>query len=174
MKIMQTITDYIRRSILTTQGDLLVRGAAVAERLVAAAGGQVLKSGGVGALPGWEAPHLSENGFEMGTITRSTNGAEVITGVGFQPSLVIFLFRDNAPTNVNIGIGFDYLTKRICSYLGADGTEVQTSAVFSIMVLRGAGNYMTAVVSALGGDGFTVTYSLTGTCQTVTNWFAIG
>lgn len=53
MRIMQTITDYIMRSILTTRGDMIVRGLSVPEKLVAVALGQVLKSGGVGAKPAW-------------------------------------------------------------------------------------------------------------------------
>jgi len=174
MKVMQTITDYIMKSILTTRGDLVMRGAAVPERLAGVALGQVLKSGGVGADLAWGVPSLGNMNFETGSITRSSSGAEVITGVGFQPSLVIFLFRDNATANVNIGTGFDYLTKRICSYIGSDGTEVQTGSAFSIMVLRDGSNYITALISALGADGFTVTYSLTGTCASVTHWLAIG
>jgi len=53
MRIMQIITDYIAKSLLTTQGDMLVRGASIPERLVAVALGQVLKSDGVGKEPEW-------------------------------------------------------------------------------------------------------------------------
>ncbi|GAI37562.1 unnamed protein product, partial [marine sediment metagenome] len=56
MQIKQWITDYIRRTLLTTQGDMVVKGATAVERLVAVAVGQVLKSEGVGALPAWGVP----------------------------------------------------------------------------------------------------------------------
>lgn len=55
MNIMQSITDYIMKSILTTHGDLVIRGAGVPERLAAVAVGQILRSAGVGAKPAWGA-----------------------------------------------------------------------------------------------------------------------
>ena len=58
MQIRPTISDYIRRSLLTTQGDLVVRGAAVPERLVAGADGKILTAQGAGVAPIWEAPRL--------------------------------------------------------------------------------------------------------------------
>lgn len=58
MRIMQSITDYIMKSILTTHGDMVLRGAAIPERLAGVAVGQVLKSGGVGAKPAWGLPSV--------------------------------------------------------------------------------------------------------------------
>lgn len=55
MRLMQVISDYIRRSILTTQGDLVVRGAALPQRLAAGAAGTYLRGQGAGVIPAWEA-----------------------------------------------------------------------------------------------------------------------
>jgi len=56
MRLVQVISDYIRRSILTTQGDLVVRGAALPERLAAGAAGTYLMGQGVGVIPAYVAP----------------------------------------------------------------------------------------------------------------------
>ena len=73
MKIMQIITDYITQSLLTTQGDMVVRGAAIPERLAAVAEGQVLKSAGVGAKPAWGVPRLGDMNFTSGVISSSNS-----------------------------------------------------------------------------------------------------
>lgn len=46
-------TQYILHSILTTQGDILIRGAATTERLAAGTSGQFLKTQGAGSSPVW-------------------------------------------------------------------------------------------------------------------------
>ena len=53
MRITSPVTDYIRASVLTTQGDLVVRGAAVPERKASGAWGKVLTSIGAGGIPTW-------------------------------------------------------------------------------------------------------------------------
>jgi len=58
MQIRPVISDYIRRSLLTTQGDIIIRGAAQPERYAAGADGEILTAQGVGAEPIWEAPRV--------------------------------------------------------------------------------------------------------------------
>jgi len=67
MRIVQVISDYIRRSILTTQGDLVVRGAAVPERLAAGAAGTLLTGQGAGAIPSYVAPTVYPGVFAYRT-----------------------------------------------------------------------------------------------------------
>jgi len=55
MRLRQVITDYIRRSILTTRGDLVVRGAAQPERLASGALDTYLRGKGAGVIPAYEA-----------------------------------------------------------------------------------------------------------------------
>lgn len=54
MNIMQVITDYMAKSILTTAGDMLIRGAAVPERLAGGALTSVLKGQGAGVKPAFD------------------------------------------------------------------------------------------------------------------------
>lgn len=49
MRLVQVISDYIRRSLLTTQGDLVVRGATGPVRLQAGTAGYFLRSQGPGS-----------------------------------------------------------------------------------------------------------------------------
>ena len=53
MKLVQVVSDYIRRSLLTTRGDIVVRGAAQPERLAAGALNYVLISHGAGLQLTW-------------------------------------------------------------------------------------------------------------------------
>jgi hypothetical protein len=56
MDVVNPITDYIPASVLTTQGDLIHRGAAAAERLAAGAADTFLKSQGAGASLVYQDP----------------------------------------------------------------------------------------------------------------------
>jgi len=174
MDIEQIITDYIARSILTTQGDMVVRGVGVPERLASVAIGQVLKSAGVGAKPAWGYAQMSNHRMATGGITRSTAGDEVVSGLGFQPSLVFFLSRDGTVSNINISVGVDAKDFRANLALIKNVTEQSNTTSSSIYIYRAAGNNITGLISVFGADGFTVTYTLTGVCVAVTSWFAIG
>jgi len=174
MKIMQTITDYIMKSILTTHGDLVVRGAALPERLAAVALGQVLKSAGVGAKPAWGVPKLEDGLFAMGSFSRSTAGDEVVTGVGFQPSLVVFFTSDATATNMNSSIGFDTGTLQKGQTVRSNHTEIVNISGYSINMYRGGVNYIQGEITTKSADGFTVTFTLAGTASAVVSWLAIG
>lgn len=174
MKIMQVITDYITKTLLTTRGDLVVRGAAVPERLAAGAVGTYLKGDGAGAKPVWAIPLLSDFDFASGAYGRNTAGDKVVTGLGFEPKLVILLARDNTATNENWSIGFSVVGKRAAIGRTNNGTQCDDWTAYSSMTHRDGSNWLGGVVSAVGADGFTVTYSLTGTVDSEVSWFAIG
>lgn len=78
-------TQYVLRSILTTDGDLFSRNASAVTRIAAVATGQVLGSAGVSTLPAWTAsPTLT--GLTLSGLTASkpvftdANKALVSTG----------------------------------------------------------------------------------------------
>ena len=58
MQIRPVVSDYIRRSLLTTRGDIIIRGAAAPERYPAGAAGRILSAHGAGIMPSWEVPSL--------------------------------------------------------------------------------------------------------------------
>lgn len=163
----------ILRSLLTTAGDLLVRGAAVPERLAAVAAGQVLKSAGIGVLPAWGKDKLSDIGFKIGAFSRSTSGNEVVTGVGFEPSFLFFIGYNMTAGQLNFSIGFDDNTTTRCFYQYDDGTLQSHSNLKSIYLQHAAGDKLMGLLSAVGADGFTVTFTLTGTLSSVINYLAV-
>lgn len=163
MHIMQSITDYILKSILTTHGDLVVRGASIPERLAAVAVGQVFKSGGVGASPAWGVPSIGNMNMKIVTGFRDTAGAEVITGVGFQPSAFIFFGYDEEPTRYGRSFGFDLITSRMVMVTNSDTGYDNYTNTHSVYSYDDGSNYIAGVVSAVGADGFTITWTETGT-----------
>jgi len=171
---MQTITDYIMKSILTTQGDLVVRGAAIPERLAAVALGQVFKSGGVGAKPAWGVPSLQYVSKAVFDFTRNSSGAEVVSGLGFTPRLILLLACDATSSNQNWSIGIDDNTVQTCVVFCNNGTDIFRDASKSVYIQRSVANLINGTVTALGADGFTMTFSLTGACVADVTGMALG
>ena len=155
-------TKSILESMLTTQGDLAVRGAGDSERLAAGALDTYFKGQGAGVLPIYEKLALKDTGVKIGESTRDAGGDQVITGVGFQPSVVIFVAADAVAANRNWSIGFDDGTIHPRIYQYDNGTAMSWNAVGSISIRRGTMNKITGSISALGADGFTITWDLAG------------
>jgi len=164
MKLTAPVTDYIRASVLTTHGDIVERGAADPERLAAAAEDLYFKAQGAGATPIYEALHLIDTGVHQDDNTKSSAGEEVITGVGFQPSVVIFFASDSPSANMNRSWGFGSLAHSGCirCYDGQSNNGYQASRC--IYIRRDVNNHIECYLSAVGADGFTLTWSLTGAC----------
>lgn len=174
MRIMQVVTDYIRRSILTTQGDFVVRGAAQPERLAAVAIGQVLKSAGVGATPAYGVPSFGDIPLHLGSLARNAGGDQVTTGLGFSPKLIIFFATDGLTTEHNFSWGFDDGTTHNVIYFYDDKTGNDQNLSASILIRQAAGQSLAGFVSAIGGDGFTITWTLVGARSVKVIYLAIG
>ena len=160
----ETLKSALQRSILTTQGDLLIQGASVGERLAGGLLDTVLKGQGAGVKPIFEKFALRDTGVHIGNGgTRSTDGDQVITGVGFQPSVIIFFAGDTTESFINFSIGFDDGTVHMALNIFGDVASQRINTVQSIDIDNGGGNRIKGEVSALGADGFTITWNLMGT-----------
>ncbi len=122
------------------------------------------KGAGVGNWPIWEALSLRDTGIHIGTSTRNTAGNQVITGVGFTSSVIIFLATDDTGANMNWSVGVDNSTIHAVLLQGTNGTVITINAGYSIYIDRGGGNSLTADVDAIGADGFTLAWVLFGAC----------
>ena len=80
MKIKQIITDYIMKSILTTEGDMVVRGATEPQKLTAPVIGYWLQGLGAGVKPAWTA-NLGGVTTKGDLIVRGTTICQKITAV---------------------------------------------------------------------------------------------
>lgn len=152
-------------SLLTTQGDLWVRGAADPQRIAAGLLDTYLKGQGAGELPIYEKMALRDTGVHIGNSTRDAAGDQAIAGVGFQPSIVIFLTTDHTTTNQNWSVGFDDGTVHQIMYRYENGTFVGEIDTASLRIFRAVTDLIYGSITTLGGDGFTITWSLIGACD---------
>jgi len=107
---------------------------------------------------------LGKPGIHIGKNVRTTGGDQVITGVGFQPSVVIFVGIDNSPnTAMNWSIGFDILTERHSISQTDLGTQMRSLDTRSLYIRKNGSNNIWGLLSAMSSDGFTITWTLTGT-----------
>ncbi len=89
--------------------------------------------------------------------TATASGTQAITGVGFKPNYVIFFVSYFGGASSTVG--FDN---------GTDHTQIYYLGSFvvaygqSILVGSDVGNYNTAYITTIGTDGFTLTWTKTG------------
>ncbi len=188
MIITAPVTDYIPASLLTTQGDMLVRGPAIPQRLEKIAGVNNLinrtgvgipewlqissgldlyyKGSGAGLIPLFSPLALRDTGIHIGNDTRTTSGNQVITGVGFQSSAIIMLGIDVVLTLANLSIGFSDGTVNMRISLNYEGLRCGIAYSNCIEILSTGSNYIRGVINTIGADGFTITWSQLGTTET--------
>lgn len=94
------------------------------------------------------------------------SGTQIVTGVGFKPSAIIFLAGIANQQSASIGIVDDGLGANDNASLlfGHDGTadNISSSGTISIKFFVTAGDNYRGSVTALNSDGFTITWTKTG------------
>ncbi len=106
---------------------------------------------------------LNSIGIKIGSDIRSTAGDQVITGVGFRPSIVIFITFDQSTATVNWSIGFDDGTIHMCMKIDTDNANINYDLIRSLFMDRGGGNSLKGIISAKSSDGFTINWVKLGT-----------
>lgn len=103
--------------------------------------------------------------FKVGTFTydsSTASGTQAITGVGFAPRAVVFLQGTNGASNVSVGID-DGTT---AFGIGDDNVDSATnwivSTTQSLIGARTIGGSAQGHITTLGTDGFTITWTKTG------------
>ena len=102
------------------------------------------------------------SGVKIGWSSRDAGGDQVITGVGYQSSLIIFLAADTPYSNRNWSVGFDDGAVAMSVYNHENGTLTGVKIGESIAIDRLLANKLMGHVTAIGADGFTITWALTG------------
>lgn len=159
---MQVITDYIRRSILTTRGDLVVRGVALPERLAAGVLNSVLKGQGAGVIPAYLIPSMADIPQDQISFMNVTVGNLTTSALTFAPKLLYIIARDDVAANINYSLSI--VTSSICHLfrLRDDGIAQGFHISQCIAVRRNALNQVVGVVSNWASNGFTITLTWTG------------
>ena len=160
MRVYQPVANAIEKSILTTQGDIVVRGATDPQRLAAGAANTVLTAQGAGALPIYEDPHK----------VLTTQGDILIRGATAAERLAIgtagFVLESNgAGANPSWKDIFDILTTQgdilIRGAAGAERLGIQATG--KVLTSNGPGanpswedgvNLLTTVGQILHHNGF--------------------
>jgi len=159
-----TLRTSILAGLMSTKGDLLVKGTTLLEKLTGGALDTVLKGQGAGEKPIFEKPALRDTGIHIGSDTRNAAGDQVIAGVPFESSVVIFLAVDDTGANLNWSIGFDDGINAMCINQNTGGTSVNRSISDSMWIDRGDVNLLRSAISAISATGFTITWTIAGAC----------
>lgn len=141
------------------QGDLFYASSGSAlTRLGAGTSGQFLKTQGAAANPVW----ANIAAAKFGTISRTTaagTGTVSVTGVGFQPNVVIVIGNE-AANSQTASIGFSNGSTNIAVY--SVFNSLDTGNVFNTQSSGGDTAYWTGTIDTLASDGFNVNYLKTG------------
>lgn len=96
------------------------------------------------------------------TFTRdmtTATGTQAVTGVGFTPTAIVFLYAINGTAQEGVGFSDSAKAGRNRSYLTGSGWFVGTNA---ITASPSSGNYQIGDVSTYDSDGFTISWAKTG------------
>lgn len=163
----------------STHGSILYRAASTWLQLGPGTSGQFLKTMGASQNPAWDSVSASIS-QKVGSFTRNSaaaTGTQAITGVGFQPSTVIFLAQENSATG-QFSMGFDNGTAShvvFDHYTVAANTWANSSG-HCIWTRESISSYAQGTLNSMDSDGFTVGWTKTGSPSGTINVFylAIG
>ena len=105
------------------------------------------------------------SGMKIGTFTKNTadaSGDQAITGVGFKPSKIIFFVMVDSTSEMSIGLDDGTLHYVLSDYYAFTAGDWSYRATASIELLQAAGISSLGVITAIGADGFTITWTKTG------------
>lgn len=108
-------------------------------------------------------PNLPIN-VKVGSLTRNTttaSGTQAVTGVGFKPKVVLFLAADAGAGFPITSIGFDDTTTH-ADWLTTGSTFLVGGGTHSIISGVDGSNFQSAAVTSFDTDGFTLTWTKTG------------
>ena len=159
MRVYSPVTDYIRRSLISTVGDLVVRGAAVPERLPAGADNLYFKAAGAGILPLYEALRLDDVGVHISNDTRTTTGNQIISGVGYKASVIIFFACNDEPTLQEFSCGFGTETANMCMYYSESDSEMRLDLINALHVESVDPGRLVGKITDIDANGFTINWS---------------
>lgn len=108
---------------------------------------------------------LAQGQFKIGVLSparvmTAASGDVSYTGVGFQPNNIIFLQQSNSGS---FTIGLDNGTNRYSIAMWGTSVPLYThSSTQSLYMIAAAGAYQSGIVKTFDSDGFTITWTRTG------------
>ena len=109
----------------------------------------------------YEKLALKDTGIRINQGSKTGTGDLVISDVGFQPSVVIFIATQQTGDHVESSWGFDDGTRHYVIYSSSSGNKYPNIS-FAIYIISSTGNYHTAKITSLASNGFTLTWYQVG------------
>ena len=149
--------------LITVTGDIYCRGGTNPERLVAGSLDTYLKAQGAGVKPIYEKMTLNDTGVKISNWSKNASGDLVISGLGYEPSVVFIFSRCNDSAIIAMSWGFFTSSQQACVTIREDSVSQTLHIDRPVNVYKSAAHSMYAVFSSMDGGGFTLTFTLTGT-----------
>lgn len=105
------------------------------------------------------------NGYKIGTFdydTATASGTHAITGVGFAPSMVIFLAAIDSTSQMSIGVATSAANYCISDYGAAAAGQWAVGSLDCIYLYQSATITTNGSVTTWGTNGFTLTFTKSG------------
>lgn len=133
------------------------------------------------SLTAWVTPAMRTGGFYVGTLSVTTTGNKVITGVGFQPKMVMFFLSTEATpsSSANAGISIGIATaaatraniKATTRSSNGGSAYTETTKAFGIRTISAGGGSDSVNVDgdlvSFDSDGMTINVSTAVTGKTL-------
>lgn len=117
-----------------------------------------IPAAGMRAFGGSSMSAIGNTTFDLST---ATGGTVTVTGLAFQPSLVLFLAGVNGTNTA--AWGFDNGSSMADVHRTGTTATFGVSTTFSMSLTTSSGNAQTGVISSFTSDGFVITFTKTGT-----------
>ena len=145
-------------------GSLFIRNQFNAEPdwLAPGTSGTFLRSKGTGVNPAWENTTVS---VALGSFTRDTtlaSGTQAVTGVGFQPTVIIFFATQTSSRETSWGFDNDTTNLAIFDDGGVSAGTYNASSANSIYDNESSGVGYVGNINTLDSDGFTINWTKSG------------
>lgn len=119
------------------------------------------------------APDILKTGTRVGWYAHSTAGDHSVDWIGFKPKFVLFFCTATGGTHQIASWGFAFEGDRYCTYLRGDSVDASYSGGNCVFLYKDGSNFIVAYNKSMDKDGFTLTWSLTGTLTANVTVFAV-
>ena len=163
-------------SLLTTKGDIIAHDGTAANRIPSSTLGYILQALGAGEVPEWTRYHIKHGGLHIKNFDYVGPGAFELRGVGFEPSVIIFLANYSTPSSLTFSVGLALnnspIDNKSMTFAHAEPYCGLMNYCFQVRV--DDTNFIRGVVTDFVADGFDMTVTETGASTITGAAFCIG
>ena len=116
---------------------------------------------------------LVDIGVKSNTLLFNASETQVVTDLGYMPSCIFIFAVGTDNTLHDWSVGFSNLIHQAALHSYNNGTDILIDTTNCINITHDASNSMKILISALSLDGFSMTSTLTGSCDTHLAYLAL-